>query len=295
MKVFYISLLVIFLLFLLFLTIRKDNNVTKDNYVTVNIKGRLGNQLFEIISMWAYAKRNNINFVLKECYIDDLKYYKDKTKRFIKNNIETIKTPNNEKKINLDIYANIRDNKKICNLVKNGTNVFIDSHLQNANNFNEYREEILRKFFNIVEVRKPNNKFFIHIRLSDFNTSPEHILNLNNYYKKAVEYIYSKIDVTNTIFYIISDDPENAQKEEFLTLLPQSSLIFVDNKEYDEIKTLDLFKECCSGGIMGHSTFAWWGAYIINCPEKIVVCPNKFLNKDYDYSGLYLNYKVIDV
>lgn len=293
MKVVYIVLL-LFLLFIFSLFILTRTK----NYVTVNVKGRLGNQLFQIISMWAYAKRNNINFVIKDCYIDDLKYYKEKTKRFIKNNVETIhslNTENTEKMIKLGIYDDIRDNKNICNLVKNGTNVFVDSHLQNANNFNDYRKEILEKFFNIVEIRKPNNKFFIHIRLTDFQTSGPHIMNLDNYYKKAIEYIYSKIDVNNTIFYIVSDDAINARKQEVLSLLPLSNLIFVDNKEYDEIKTLELFKECCSGGIMGHSTFAWWGAYIINCPEKIVVCPNKFLNEDHDYSGLYLNYKVIDV
>lgn len=292
MKVVYIALLLLLLLFFsVFILTRKTKN-----YVTVNVKGRLGNQLFEIISMWVYAKRNNINFVIKKCYIEDLKYYKKKTKRFIKNNVETIDdNSNKDVLIRLGTYDDIRDNKNICNLVKNGTNVFVDSYLQNANNFNDYRQEILEKFFNIVEIRKPNNKFFIHIRLTDFQTSGPHIMNLDNYYKKAIEYIYSKIDVNNTTFYIVSDDAINARKQEFLSLLPLSNLIFVDNKEYDEIKTLELFKECCSGGIMGHSTFAWWGAYIINCPEKIVVCPNKFLNEDHDYSGLYLNYKVIDV
>ena len=58
--------------------------------------------------------------------------------------------------------------------------------------------------------------------------------------KKAIEYIYSKIDVNNTTFYIVSDDAINARKQEFLSLLPLSNLIFVDNKEYDEIKTLEL-------------------------------------------------------
>ena len=73
------------------------------------------------------------------------------------------------------------------------------------------------------------------------------------------------------------------------------NLVFVDNKKYDDIQTLELCKECCLGAIIGHSTFAWWGAYIINCPQKIVVCPNKFLKSNDNFSGLFLDYKVIDV
>ena len=188
-----------------------------------------------------------------------------------------------------ELYNSYNINKKY------GLNILIKGFLQNSNNFNHYREEILERFFNIKEIREKNNKFFIHIRLTDFKTSPVHNLNLDRYYSNAIEYVSSLINTNDTIFYILSDNIEEARKKEYFRVFNQNTLVFVDNKEYDEIKTLELCKDCCQGAIIGHSTFAWWGAYIINCPEKIVVCPNKFLKSNDDFSGLFLNYKVLDI
>ena len=78
-------------------------------------------------------------------------------------------------------------------------------------------------------------------------------------------------------------------------MLPEKNLIYVDNKVYNEIMTFELFKNCYQGCIIGNSTFAWWGAWIINNPSKLVIIPDKFLNTKDDYSGLYLDYKVIKV
>jgi hypothetical protein len=125
-----------------------------------------------------------------------------------------------------------------------------------------------------------------------------HNLNLDSYYTKAIKYLYTipnKIDVKETIFYIISDDINKAKTKTYLNLLPKNKLFFIDNKEYDEIKTLELCSDCSNGAIIGHSSFGWWGAYIINYPEKIVVCPNRFLKGNHDFSGFYLNYKIIDI
>lgn len=257
--------------------------------ICVVIRERLGNQLFEIISCWAYAKKHNMKLVLIESYSKSYeKYY-----NYFFNKIELV-----DKLINFTVkqypmYESILNNNDIIN----SGNVLIYSYLQNANNFNEYRSEILDFFFNIKEIRERNNKFFIHIRLTDFLVSPQHNIDLDSYYTKAIQYISSleKFDFANTIFYIGSDDIELAKKKSYLSLLPSENIVYIDNKEYDEIRTLELFQDCCKGAIIGHSSFGWWGAYMINCPEKVVICPNRFLKRDYDFSGFYLDYKVIEV
>lgn len=259
-------------------------------YISVVIDGRLGNQFFEIISSWAYAKKYNMKFALASDYLkQNQKYYN--------NFFSTIKL-----KEKSEFFRSFEEKKygtyeNISNIIPNSNKegILIRSYLQNSNNFNNYRDEILNNFFNITSVKPSNNKFFIHIRLTDFKTSKNHIMDLNNYYRKAIAYLSSKVDLTKIVMYVVSDDIEGARKESYISLIPNQSLVFIDNNKYDDIKTLELFKECCGGAIIGHSTFAWWGAYIINCPSKIVVCPNKFLNVDEDYSGFYLNYKVIEV
>ena len=37
------------------------------------------------------------------------------------------------------------------------------------------------------------------------------------------------------------------------------------------------------------------GGYIINNPNKLVIIPNKFLNTNDDFSGMCLDYKIIDI
>lgn len=267
---------------------KQDNDIIKN--ISVVINGRLGNHLFQIISCWAYAKKYNINFSINKSYEKNFqKYY-----NYFFNKIEL-----NQKHINYTLksfhpYASINQS----NLFNINNNILINSYLQNSNNFNEYRQEILNLFFNITSVKQKNNNFFIHIRVKDFLSSPLHNINMDNYYKKAIQYLYSipdKLCVKDTLFHIVSDDIEYVKNKEYLKLLPQENIIFIDNTEYDEIKTLELCSNCCSGAIIGHSTFGWWGAYIINCDEKIIVCPNKFLKSNYDFSGLYLDYKVINV
>ena len=271
------------------------NYEERETYISIFVVERLGNQFFEIISMWSYAKKNNIKFVL-------VKSYQEKNPKYYREFFSHLDYVDNFDKYvvkDCPCYQSIWNNNEmysIYNIYKRyGLNIVARGFLQNANNFNAYREEILEKFFNIREVREKNNKFFIHIRLTDFKTSPIHNLNLDIYYNRAIEYVSSLINVNETIFYILSDNIEEARKKSYLGKLNIDNLVFVDNREYDDIQTLDLCKDCCQGAIIGHSTFGWWGAYIINCPDKIVVCPNKFLKSNDNFSGFFLDYKVIDI
>lgn len=258
------------------------------NYISVRTQGRLGNHLFIIISGWAYAKKNGLEFVLDNSYIYSFnKYYNNFFNKMKLTNTHSISF----RTINYDIFEDI-SNK----IYEPNTNIIINGYLQNSNNFEFYREEVLEIFFNIPRnVINPNNNFFIHIRLTDFVHSPAHYINLEKYYLNAITYIKYKIDFTKTTFYIISDDIKTAKEKDYLKLLPSENIIYLDNNIYDEFKTFDIFKNCYLGGIIGNSTYAWWGAYVINNPNKIIVCPNKFLNQYHDYSGLYMNYKVLDV
>ena len=280
----------IVLLVLLILLMRKQNK-NKPKCISVTTKGRLGNHFFEIISAWAYAKKYNINFVLSRDYSKKYKKYYDKYFNGIR--LEDVNDGlfGSFEKKNYSCYDDISGIKPVA--YKDC--ILIDGFLQNSKNFNRYRDDVLKTFFNIKSIKPANNKFFIHIRLTDFKTSKTHNLDLSNYYKKAISYLQTRVDFNKIVMYVVSDDIVEARKQSYLSMFPSKSLVFIDNNEYDDIKTLELFKECCGGAIIGHSTFSWWGAYIINCPTKIVVCPNKFLTEDEDYSGLYLNYKVIDV
>jgi hypothetical protein len=254
-------------------------------YISISINGRLGNYLFSIISSWAYAKKYNLEFVMDNSFKDN------KYKNIFFNKINLINLSNIEfASKHFGVFENCIENK-----YDGKNNLLFEGYLQNSNNFDIYRNDVLKYFFNIDKILETNNNFFIHIRLTDFLYSDLHNINLDNYYINAINLAKEKIDFFNTNIYIISDDITNAKSKQYLKLLPENNLIFIDNKEYDETKTFDLFKNCYQGCIIGNSTFAWWGAYIINNPNKLVIIPDKFLNTNDEFSGLYLNYTVIKV
>ena len=269
---------------------KKNIPIEKKNismpYISSKLDGRLGNYLFTIISSWVYAKKNNFEFIMENAFKSN-KYY-----NLFFSNIKTsdIKTINFDITKKFDVFENCLNYES-----NNKSNILFNGYLQNGNNFDIYREDVLETFFNITSTLEPNNNFFIHIRLTDFLDSNLHNINLDNYYVKAIEYAKTIIDFYNSNIYIISDDINGAKKKSYLNLLPEKNLVYLNNKDYDEIKTFNIFKNCYLGCICGNSTFAWWGAYIINNPSKLVIIPNKFLNTNHDFSGLYLDYKVIEV
>lgn len=260
------------------------NSIKRQRYISVEPNGRLGNQLFQIISCWAYAKKNNMNFILTNSYNKNYNYYYTNffSKLEVKNNINFIQKT-------YGIFENINRSVDLTN-----NNILVRGFLQNANNFNLYRKEILELFFNVKEETEFNNKFFIHIRFGDFLRSPPHNINLDTYYRKAIDHMATVLDMPNSTFYIVSDNISIAKTKSYITHLSSltSNVIFIEN--YSEIDTFELFKNC-SGAIIGNSTFGWWGAYIINCPNRVIVCPNKFLKGNYNFSGLYMNYKIINI
>lgn len=254
-------------------------------YLTCNLTGRLGNYFFIIISSWSYAKKYNLEFIM------DISFKSNKYYNSFFNKVNLI----NRNLTNWQIKNFSTFENSLISQPNNTTNLLFLGYLQNANNFDIYRNDVLEYFFNITKPLEPNDNFFIHIRLTDFKNSHIHNINLENYYVQAIELACKQIDFSNVNIYIISDDIVEAKKKEYLKLLPEKNLIFVDNLVFDEVKTFELFKNCYLGCIIGNSTFSWWGAYIIANPSKLVIIPSKFLNTNDDFSGLYLNYQVIEV
>ena len=113
--------------------------------------------------------------------------------------------------------------------------------------------------------------YFIHIRRGDYVNSPKHYVELQNYYINAVKYI-TDID-SSALFYIISDDITWCKTYKPLVNINK---IFYENT--NELETLYFMSKCVKGGICGNSTFAWWGSYLNQNSNKIVIFPNKWIN-----------------
>ena len=103
----------------------------------------------------------------------------------------------------------------------------------------------------------------------------------DEYYVRAIQY-YKQI-IPNAQFYIFSDNPESALKRFFRndescylisSLLPNAN-------EIKELFLMSRFRYF----IIANSTFSWWGAWLSDQQEKIVVAPGEVINSGEGFWG----------
>lgn len=130
---------------------------------------------------------------------------------------------------------------------------------------NNYQLEILDKIQTTESVG-------IHIRRGDYVKYPDKFpMCTPNYYKKALEIIKQKYkDVS---IFIFSDDLNWCKSE--LSFI--NNVTFVENKVNTEAFVDMLLMSRCKHNIIANSTFSWWGAWLNNNPDKVVIYPETAL------------------
>ena len=108
------------------------------------------------------------------------------------------------------------------------------------------------------------NTCAIHIRRGDFVNNQTHNVCDVNYYNTAIGNISSKEKIDN--FLIFSDDI-NWCKENFKW---EPLAIFIEADELESLKMMTL----CHHHIICNSTFSWWGAYLCEHDNTVVMPKN---------------------
>lgn len=130
------------------------------------------------------------------------------------------------------------------------------------------------KSFNLKEQLDNCNAVSLHVRRGDYVNE----LNKNKfgdicsieYYRKSINYIRKRVD--NPVFIVFSDDIEWTKNNIYL-----ENCIYVDwNKGKDSWQDMCLMS-FCKHNINANSTFSWWGAWLNNNRNKIVIVPNSFI------------------
>jgi len=128
--------------------------------------------------------------------------------------------------------------------------------------------EMLRKKISI------NNSVAIHVRRGDQVSNPhlakKHGILNEDYYISAVDYIKKRVPSSH--LYIFSDDTEWAKKNlqlgENVTYISDFAL-----PDYEELTLMSL----CKHAIIAKSSYSWWGAWLNENPQKIIITPkNRF-------------------
>jgi hypothetical protein len=262
---------------------------TKISSVIVRVRGGLGNQLF----IYAFARSLALNLKCSVYLETRTGFVRDEYKRkyLLDNfNIQLKKCPwyysihyplRNRLKIFTRlifgdaIYLDEIEFKSNPELslgkIKRSNKTFMDGYWQDASYFTNCKD-ILRNDLSlriaagpsdktVVAAMKLNNSVAIHLRRVQYNT----ILGLD-YYLQAVYQI--KEQVKDPVFYIFSDDIEWC-KQNFII---EGSFFFMDNNTNNEIIDFWMMSQC-KHFIIANSTYSWWGAWMADYPEKIILKP----------------------
>lgn len=216
--------------------------------------GRLGNQLFQIAAAYGLGMKNSI----------ESKFYKWEYSDFFKNPINQELSPD-------EIFYTYSEPSFHYKQIPYVKGIDLVGYFQSEKYFIDYKEDIKKIFefkdeiFSEEDERLSNNYCSIHVRRTDYlNLSNYHPFPGIGYYIKSMDYMRN-LGINKFIFF--SDDIEWC-KENFG---------FRDSIEYSEknsnIKDLALMTKC-SHNIIANSSFSWWGAWLNNNPEKIVVAPS---------------------
>lgn len=271
--------------------------------ITVRFNGGLGNQMFQ----WAFARAIE-KYTGVPTFIDMTFFKKSysrpyeldifaldakKVEGFWNNlKIETIwklrRKLKGKKFLGTYIYEepHFEFDKEIFNVEPN---TYIHGFFQSEKYFKEIENEIREDFkfklapdeINQAHINKINstNSISLHIRRGDY-VQKKRYQNVYatcslDYYKRGVERIFKDTNQPPMLF-IFSDDKEWVKEN---LKLPFET-VYVDNnsgaKSYEDMRLMSL----CKHNIIANSSFSWWGAWLNNNKEKIVIAPQKWFNDE---------------
>ncbi len=120
------------------------------------------------------------------------------------------------------------------------------------------------------------NAVFIGVRKGDYEAEISHYGSFSeNYYISAMKKIEESVE--NPVFYIFSNDIDWCKTN---IDWGNRNVIFRNKEDQtDDFEELILMASC-KHAIMVNSTYHWWGAYLINNPDKIIICPEKWFFDD---------------
>jgi hypothetical protein len=235
----------------------------------------LGNVLFQISSIYGMSKDLDIS-----CTYPMIYYFGRKLKELygfnhcdtifrnvpydlsIEFNQQLCEMPSNNKLYDIQLYNNIKSSIN---------NQVIHGYLENTKYFSKYKDDIINLFtiddasITYIKNKYPilfdnRNTVAVHYRAGDDFLNNHHKINYE-YYRKAYEYIISKID--NPIFLIFTDNIKIID----LSIYNNNYIYITGNQDYIDLWCMSL----CKHYILSASTFCWWGQYLNTNLDKIVL------------------------
>jgi len=241
--------------------------------ITSELSGGIGNQLFQISAAISLAESNddNTSFIFND--IDDY--------------------DNIFKNLNKDVFVIEHEYKEpFFNFYKipYKNNLKLFGQFQSDKYFFEHKELIIDLFKANDNIKEKVNDYISYNKKTNKNTVSLHVKLESDKYRDFVgmDYIKKCLNVFNDdTIYILSDDIEWCKKNIKNNF---NELVFIDDlNKYELFYLMSL----TSHNIISNSTFSWWGSYLNTNPEKIILAPKNWFNKNFEENFLDVYHKKI--
>lgn len=262
--------------------------------IIVKLKGGLGNQMFQYATGRRAAYVNGASLKL------DISGYENQVgitpreymlnvfniKEDFANSIEILRLKKTFSIFSKRSYVIEKYFHFDLSILKITDNSYLEGNWQSEKYFKDI-ENIIRKDFvfkkkpdekNLSTIKKimNSNSVSIHIRRGDYvldsKTNKTHGVCDLDYYNRAIGYVTSKIKSPH--FFVFSDDLLWAKQNLILRHPCEYIIHNVGKKDYEDMR---LMSEC-KHNIIANSSFSWWGAWLNNNDNKIIVAPRKWYN-----------------
>lgn len=225
--------------------------------------GRLGNYYFECATALAYSLEHGLDFTTPSATTNE--YWSPIYLKHLQKNDYDQYLPKIELFENVFTYTELPFEESWRD-----KNIIIHGYRQSYKYFEKYRNELLYLFGHPYELK---NVCSIHARYGDYlEIKGKHIIINEDYLTRAMKYITDNTGLTK--FKVFSDDLKTFK----------SRLGHLYDFEYstNTNETDDLIEmSCCHSNIGSSSTFSWWAAWINKNPDKVIVTPIDWFQKDW--------------
>lgn len=237
--------------------------------ITCKLMGGLGNQLFQIFTVISYSITHNIPFAF--VYSDKVNIGRERP-TYWNNMLQSIK-----------IYTNYNENAYVYNEpsfmfseIPKMPSVCLNGYFQSYKYFETNKETIA----GICEIREHQTKeqintktISMHFRIGDFKDLQEyHPLLPVNYYINALKYVSDNFDGDYDVLVFCEVEDKHTVQAIIDVMHIKYKVSFIDENIPDWRQMVIM--SCCDVNIIANSTFSWWGAYLNNLPNHVVLYPN---------------------
>ena len=125
-------------------------------------------------------------------------------------------------------------------------------------------EEYL-KYKSLARAERP---LLVHVRLADYQLEDNFGVLNSEYYRAAIEFAWGTERFGR--IWLFSDQPADAMQRIPYEFRNRTRLVEAHN--LDSAETLQMMS-LCQGYVIANSSFSWWGAFLSECKDPLVVTP----------------------